>query len=161
MPTAPPRKVAAKNLPGGGSKPTLPENHCHGTLRGNDGHEWGCFRVLGDPYKGKEKAEFSHRSNPTPTLSHHMLSHRASVPRPHSFLSSPGLLQTDCKLPHCYGLLPFGSSLHSQFLWPQNCTCQLTAGPVEAKCIAKVKWEWLTHGSRPSYNHRSISFYYF
>lgn len=45
--------------------------------------------------------------------------------------------------------LPFESSLHSQFLWPQNCTCQRKAGPVQGKIYKQgykkiIGGGWLT-----------------
>ena len=52
---------------------------------------------------------------------------------PRSFPTPLWHLPTDSKQPHLSGRLPSESSLHSRFLWPQNCTCQPTAGPVGAK----------------------------
>lgn len=34
--------------------------------------------------------------------------------------------------------LRFENSLHSLLLWPQNCTCQLRAGPAESRELVTV-----------------------
>lgn len=38
-----------------------------------------------------------------------------------------------------FGYLQFENSLHSLFLWPQNCTCQLRADPAESTKKEKEK----------------------
>lgn len=67
-----------------------------------------------------------------------MLSRTQKAPffnRPSSFAVHIMTVYKDYLQSYLGGPLPFESSLHSQFLWPQNCTCQQKAGPVQGKII--------------------------
>lgn len=49
-----------------------------------------------------------------------------------------------------------GSSLHSQFLWPQNCTCLLIADPGGKKHALHMFKEQSTRANRKFYSYTNV-----